>query len=107
MTRLDSPFMAEAKMRQEEHGGTAPGKPKTLLPNLVKLIDPIDTAAILAEKGGISKGTMQPAKMRQEETLAKPGEQAHRRALPNLVKPIDTLADGTKSGLIANFGFTY
>ena len=61
MTRLAEPFMQEAKMRQFQAPGEAQGVKKSVVPNLVQQIDPIDTAAILAEKGGISKGNMQPS----------------------------------------------
>jgi len=47
----------KAKEQQKEHGGTAPGKPKTLSMNSYKVSEPIDTIQAVADKFETSRQT--------------------------------------------------
>ncbi|MEK7854906.1 MAG: hypothetical protein AAB288_02365 [Acidobacteriota bacterium] len=64
--KLD-PLLAErAKQRQKDHGGTAPGKKKSLramLPEVIKSKTNVTTRKELAKIAKVSDGTMQKAKV--------------------------------------------
>ena len=76
-------------MRQFQAPGEAQGVKKSVVLNLVQQIDPIDTAAILAEKGGISKGTMQDA-----ITVDKLGTAEQKKSVVNGKTPVKHIKKG-------------
>jgi biotin operon repressor len=65
-----------AKERQREHGGTAPGRQKTLVPNSAQVIDNSKTRDQAAKIAGIGHDTLAKAKKIQE--IATPGQKEER-----------------------------
>jgi len=57
---------SEAKQRQREHGGTAPGKSRALSSNLTEVL-PLDTRKEAAKIAGVSEGTLHMVKVINEK----------------------------------------
>jgi N6-adenosine-specific RNA methylase IME4 len=64
---LESLRASEAKQRQREHGGTAPGKPKTLSSNLTEVSSHLDARKEAAKTVGLSEGTLHMVKVINEK----------------------------------------
>lgn len=63
--KLRAVFESEAKERQREHGGTAPGKPKNTLPDSSNSEVPVHTDKRIAKETDLSRDKVQ--KMRKIE----------------------------------------
>lgn len=57
--KLRERYAAEAKERQREHGGTAPGKPKNTLPDSSKSVGPSHTDKRIAKDANLSRDKVQ------------------------------------------------
>lgn len=61
--KLEPRYAAQAKERQREHGGTAPGREKTPVPTLARVSDAKKTHDELAKKAHVSHDTIARAKV--------------------------------------------
>lgn len=86
---LEPLYAAEAKRRQQEHGNTAPGKPKSVSQNSDEVI-PIRTDEQLAELAGTSRDTIR--KVKAIEQAAEAGN-------PVAVQVRDELRSGEKKSI--------
>ena len=64
--KIEVRLAAQAKKRQQEHGGTAPGKAKTLFSSQEKSVEPIHAEKQAAQAMGISEDTLYKSKQIDE-----------------------------------------